>query len=318
MKEKPSLIAQFLQMWLVRAMEGESKIQEQIQHGRETKSKLQASQALALFVAICAMGTGLWLIGQAVGRAFDLEMEAGDFALLGAGIFLAVDLLTIGIRKALDGMEPGLQVIATVLVLLIAFGVLAAAALKMQPIQYAGLMIGTAATIAGLSWAKHQMQELLDPMGRTSGVERMVKPYLPRLFGEDDEGEPEYGEPIPHRMRGHTALTSAASDNGQRKAAPWTYELLEFIKRSAEIGLSRDRAWLKAGKPRYKLSSGSRVTRGLYDAFLEKMQLYEWVQKDGDQDAWQWAPGITPHLAADLLKAEIARIEGEAHPPTEG
>jgi hypothetical protein len=322
MKEKAgSWIGQFVQMMLIRAMEGESQIKEQIQHSQETKSKLQASQALALFVAVCAMGAGLWLIGHGLAQTFKLEMEAGDFGLMGAAIVLAVVMVAAVIRRLLAGMETGLQVVSTVLVILIAFAMIAAAAVKVKPIEYAELLIGTAATIAGLSWAKHQMQELLDPMGRTSGVERMIRPYLPTIFGQDEEEEPEYTDPIPHRLRGHTSLTSASNGDGQRRhAPPWAYNLLEFVNRAAEVGLSRDRVWLKKGKPRYKLSNGNRVTRGMYDTFLEKMELYGWVEKDGDQDAWKWREEMTPHLAADLLEAEINRIEGEAqaHPPTEG
>lgn len=297
---------QFLQMMLVRAMEGESQIKEVYQHGTETKFKVQALQMLSVFCALCGLTLGLWLIGGQLVWLLDLELKAGDYLLVAIG---AVALLGGGAMLAQFAFQTKHRVIQSVMGLGVAIVLVVAVLVAVNSrredwtiLRGIGMVTGTSLVVACGAWAYNQLCELIDPFGKQSPVERMMMPYLPQLFGGEEE-ETEFTRLLPYRRNGQQQATSTGPRQGPR-LHPGDADLVDFIAEARVRGLAR-KAWLKGRK--YKLpATSNRVTRNRFDELIEMAVHWGFVEPGGEGVAAQWL--VRPEDALRTLLLEMEAV----------
>ena len=306
-EKSDDLLKSFLQMMLVRAMQGESQIQEQYHHGVETKAKVQAAQALSIFAATCLVVLGMILVGGQLVWLMDLDLTAGDYLfvfiaatmLVGAGGWLA--------SRAFSGRHRLIQaVMGLAIALLVAAAAISAVNAHRNDwtvLRAAALVVGVALIVSCGSWGYRQLTELLDEFGKTSPMERMMMPYLSELFQQ--QAEPTYTRLVPWRRGGEQRATS----NGARTEEPPPLhpddqDLIDFVAEAQRRGLSRA-AWLEGAK--YVLPhTRNRVTRDRYDVLVRLAARWGFVVLGGDGMATDWL--LEPDQALEILTGEMAAI----------
>lgn len=176
------------------------------------------------------------------------------------------------------------------------------------------LAVGLALGVPGGILVYRQGRDLIDPYGKTSPVERMLMPYLAKLF--DVEEEEEEGE-TPGRM---VPVRSGARTEAVR-AAPWTLdvhphdaELLEFMGLAKVKGLGQA-SWLENGRVVLR-STGVEVTRGVWDRIMEDLVRWGFVDRGGGGRAASWL--VEPERARGILRREVERVREEHSPAPEG
>jgi hypothetical protein len=300
------LLKSFLQMMLVRAMQGESQIQEQYHHGVETKAKVQAAQAISIFAAVCLVLLGMGLIGGQLAWLMDLTLTAGDYLLV---FIAAVMLLAAGgwlASRAFSGKQRVVQsVMGLAMALLITVAAISAVNAHREEWSIwraAALVVGMGLIVSCGSWAYRQLTELLDEFGKTSPMERMMMPYLEELFGQT--AEPQYTRLVPYRRGGEQLATSNGATAEPPPLHPDDQDLLDFIEEAQRRGLSRG-AWLDG--PKYKLpTTGNRVTRDRYDTLVRLLAHWGFIALGGDGAGHDWL--LEPDQALEILQGEMSAI----------
>lgn len=305
----------FLKIWIARMMEGESQIAETIKWDRETKANVPHFQALTAAEGILLLILGLGLFGWSVAWLLKWDITAGDVLLVGTGaLTLLVALSAIASTVLRSESKPVAWAFGGFFLLLLAVGVAAALTSARERFDFwhaAALALVPVLMIPGAALTYRQLIDLLDPFGKTSPMERMMRDYLPRLFGE---GTGPQRLSVPYRVNGE--LRPAHVDDGEQPGtvlhvAPQDANLADFIREAGRRGLGR-RKWLMKGRENYVLpSTKTEVGRDIYDDLIEQAEQWGFVTPGGGGSRANWL--VSPKAALARLEAEmVAQLrEGE-------
>jgi uncharacterized membrane protein YhaH (DUF805 family) len=291
-----------LKLIITRAAQGESEIQEHIERNAHTAATMPLAQAGAAAVGIVAVLVGLGLIGWQAAWLLDWDLTPGDFLLVGClGIIIFFSAVAIIHRLAHDANHPTILLLAAALGGLLLIGILAALLSHRHALTWwraMAIVAGLACLIPGLALAYRQLVDLTDPFGKTSAMERMIRPYFGQLFGQPDP-EPEYSRFMPYtNANGTKAVSVGTGPLGKEDA-----KLLEFAQRGAGVGLSR-RVWL--GKT--LTCTGESVTRDVYDGLVARMvRLGYAIPAPSRGKSARWAIAPTDAIAHLEAPAEMGQ-----------
>lgn len=302
-----------LKFWFARALEGESQIQEHIQWDRETKGLVPLVQAAGVALGVGSVVVGLALMGWGATRAINVHITPTDALLAGVLLALALVILAIAARFIFRMAQPIVSAsLAVAVFLLVVVGVLMALFGELDTGAGLALAGATAILVAGLSLAYRQLVDLLDPFGKTSPVERMMRPYLAQLFTGQQEQVNRLS--VPYRINGtlrEPAAAMAADGEPVVRIHRDDLALIEFIREAERRGLSR-RKWLQKRQPNVVLPrSGVEVGRDIYDDMVARLAQWGIVSPGGEGKASHWMMNAADGI--ELIEREIVAqvIEGQ-------
>ena len=296
-----------LKLWMARALEGESQIEERIDWNTETKGRVPLVQMATAAIGLLAVLVGLGLLGSQAAWLFDLDLTIGDYLLVTVFGLLVCLLVMAAVRVLSNTNNRNTVLLVTGAILVVLVGaILAAVVSKRQELDIlhsGAIMFGIALFLPGLALSYRQLTDLVDPFGKTSPMERMIYPYLDVLLGAQAQPDPELARLIPHRVSGHT---QAISSNGAFQVHPDDLNLIAFIREASLRGLARADL---VTDPRIKLRpTGTELTRDVYDTLLHRAS-DEWgfIRRGGGGHASVWL--IEPAQALTLLEEEAKRVQ---------
>lgn len=301
-----------LKILAARWFEGESQIQEHIDWTPKTKGMVPLAQAATAAVGILALLVGLGMLGWGTGQVIDVEITVMDAVLVGVMVCV---LLVVSLAVARWVLKTGPTVVIAgfallvMVVMLVALtGALAGDGMAAPAVVALGL--APAFLVAGGALAYRQLQDLLDPFGKTSPAERMVAPYISQLFGS---GQGEVRRlTVPYRVNGALrAPVAAAREDGEPIVEVHVDDmaLAEFIDEAARRGLAR-RSWLVKGGQNVLLPrSGVRVGRDVFDELMGRLVAWGFVDPGGEGAAAHWL--VPPGEALETLEREMVEQLGE-------
>lgn len=294
-----------LKMIMARAAQGESQIEEHIERNAHTAASMPLAQAFVAGVGVLSTVVGLAAIGSQAAFLFGWRLLPGDYLLIAVIGLLIIVVSFAAVRILADQYSAAaVGVVVGGLVGLVIVALIAALLSHRDSLTWwrAGLIaLGLAALIPGVALSYRQLVDLVDPFGKTSAMERMIKPYLSQLFGgTEPEPEPEYSRFVPHRLANETA----ALNIGTGPLHPKDAELLEFVRRAATAGLSR-RVWLGQTLE----TSGQSVTRDRYEFMIDRLVHLGYVHPGGQGYAARWA--VPPSEAVEDLENQANMVTTE-------
>lgn len=312
------ILSSVAKMWFARMMEGESKINERVTWGLETKAQVPLVQALTLGAGILAALVGMMLFGWAVAWILELKITAGDVLLAGTLITLGVAGLVVASVLVFRSGNMGLRVVyALVLAVVLAVGIagtLTSARGQFDLLHGVALVLVPVLLVPGVALTYRQLADLFDPHGKTSPVERMMRPYIPQMFagGTDEEGPGRLR--VPYRVNGQVPVPEKPKGNVEGDVVvglhPDDANLVDFVREAKRRGLAR-RKWLQKGRPNYVLpTTGTEVGRDTYDALIEEIVEWGFVAPGGDGKRAHWLMSWEDVIAT--IETEMVRQLGAA------
>ena len=295
---------QLLQVMFMRAMEGESRIEEKWPDVVASRHTVRVKQWLGSMAGLLVCVVGLAAVGAPVAWAGGLTSFL-DIALVGTFVAL-ITMLIIGLSGwALANKPPQLRILLSGLVgslVLMAIILIALRIAEPEPWHAPLAMIGVVVLVPSLAFTYNQVRELIDPMGWLSALERQLTPYLHQMLDLPGEQQ-EYTRLVPAHANGQTHATSY-QPNRTPPLHPDDLDLVAFIEEAQRRGLARS-AWLE-GKQIKLRPTGTHVSRNKYDELMNAAAKWGFVEPGGGGVAASWL--IEPDQALEILKREIREV----------
>jgi hypothetical protein len=292
-----------IQAWVLKGMEGESQIQEHIQWDLRTKGWMPLFQALGAVIGLNMIAVGLSFLGWGTGRLADIEIAFSDGMLVGTLFCLLFAVLMVVFGRLLN---TSTRIVVIVFTLLLSLMIVSAVivALRQNKLDTWGtiaVIFAPSILIPGMALAYRQLFDLFDPFGKTSPLERMVRPHLAELMA-GAPGIPEMA--IPYRI-GTEFREPLIELNGEDTVMInlRDRQMLEFIEVAKKRGLTR-RNWIRRLQPNITLPvTGLEITKDEYNAMIDKLAAWGIIWRGGDGKATRWR--IEPAKAIEFLNKEI-------------
>jgi len=292
-------ITDLLRLYIVRGMEGESKISEHWGDIVASRFKVRFYQWLG------AMGGMAGILAGAICLGAPLAVSIGlggfkELALVGCVIGIA-SLLASWAVGYFVGKSRSVTVTAVLSIGIVSIVTLALSLLtiaisdEMEWWRVIIALAGACIFTPSLAFAFNQLSDLVDPMGWISGFERMMRPYLIGILQSEVSKMVE--RPVFSWRHGNRQQNITARDTGETKddeegkmSVPdyLDLELADFLGEAIVRGLSRD-AWIGAGAARFYLPvSGRKVNRSVYEQLIEKAVDKGYVTPGGQGRGHEW------------------------------
>lgn len=276
----------------------ESSIQERVERNVHTGATMPLAQSAAGAAGLFAALVGLGILVSQTAELFGYRIVPGDALFLGSvTVFLFLASVVIFRQLASTYNPATIGLLSTALAGLVLLGFIGTVFSRRDELTWWRVALcaaGLVLIVFGLALAYREIADLLDPHGKTSAFERMIRPYLPLLFGLP-EPEPEYSRFVPFR-RGNGAEVLNIGDG---PLGPEDAELLEFARRAASVGLSR-RLWLGQTLE----CTNQPVTRDKFEELVGRLVHLGYVTPGGQGIAARWAVPAA-EVVADL-EAQVA------------
>ena len=292
-------IGDLLRLYIVRGMEGESKISEHWGDIVASRFKVRFYQWLGAMAGMGGILFGAVLLGTPVAMALG-RGSILDILLVGVVIGIAALAVSSGLMYVFrdSRSKTVVAILAAGLTSFVVLAVVLVAIALSEDMDWwrAVLAIGGACLFTpSLAYTYNQLSDLVDPMGWISGFERMMRPYLVNLM--QSEIKTQETPLIPWTQHKDRRLITSKSkskeaDGVEKVPHHLDIELADFLKEALVRGLSRDSGWLdkKKAAPYILPSTGATVRRGKYDALIIHAVKHGYVHKDDDSTTWAMDP----------------------------
>lgn len=129
------------------------------------------------------------------------------------------------------------------------------------------ILLGVALAIPGAILTYRQGADLLDPFGKTSPMERMLRPYLKDLMVGKEPDVVEVLKPYPVYIgtNGHIVSMDAIDTDAETMMQPEFEDFAEFLRMAKSRGLSRDAL---VTRPRLTMPSGQELSRPYWETMM--------------------------------------------------
>jgi len=314
-QQPDDLTSAIVKLWIARALEGESQIDEHIQWNVESKARVPLTQMLTAVIGLLAVLLGLALIAAQLAHLLDLRLTPADYLFLLSLFLILLVVLTAAVRVyAAQSSRGVVAILVAALLTVLMAGILAAAQSArndFSPLRAAAMAIGLALLLPGIALTYRMLVDLVDPFGKTSPMERMLYPHLSQIFGQTTApAPPEPHRLVPHRVDGQT---NAILPAGNGDIHDDDLRLYDFLHKAQVHGLSR----ASLVRPGHHLRIGpnrDKLTRPLYDDLVHEAEQWGFIQRGGEGDAHAWTTHPDEVLA--ILRAELERQRGAPYPTT--
>jgi hypothetical protein len=281
-------------LWVVRGLEGESRISEEWKDIVASRHTVRVRQWLGAMAGLLLAFAGLAGIGVPVAQAGGAETLL-DVILIGSVTGVGVMLVMALVGYLLRNRGTEAQVVTMALAATFVLAAVVLVALRMGEPEWwhtASAIAGVCVVVPSVAFTYNQAVDLVDPMGWVSAFERRMVPHLETLMMSEMQ-PPQVVErsliPWRHANRRHTISARNGMDEVTEVPSVDDLNLADWLEEATRRGIGR-RNWLVAGRARYLLpTTETRVTRPVYDRMVEMAADAGYLKRGtGDGDASEW------------------------------
>lgn len=298
-----------VKMWIIRGMEGESRIEERWSDIVASRSTVRIRQWVATMIALGVVFLGLAGVGVPLALAGGVTSFL-DILFVGSLVGCVLTIVVSGTVWVTRNLSPRRQVVISLLGVVLALAPVVFGCLLLGDTGWWSgpvALLGLCLFVPSLLFVYNQGVDLVDPMGWSSFFERRMLPYMTRAMEAEIQQTRIVERPLFDWRHQNRTKTIA----GREKPIPIPepteiptpgedgilvietparddLNLADWLAEAHNRGISR-RAWLKKGEVRYILpATKTRVTRPVYDRMVELAEARGYIERGSDGSASGW------------------------------